>query len=123
MGIRLANDELDQDGVERPAELPSPVEILQTLIRFNTTNPPGEEAASIMYIRQQLEDAGIETRICALDPARPNLLARMKGSGEAPPLLLYGHVDVVGVDKQAWSRDPFGGEIHDGFVWGGARLI
>ncbi|MGE6226483.1 M20/M25/M40 family metallo-hydrolase [Paenibacillus chitinolyticus] len=122
MGIRLNNDELDQDRVGRPAELPSPVEILQALIRFNTTNPPGEEAACIMYIRQLLEDAGIETRICALDPARPNLLARIKGSGDAPPLLLYGHVDVVGTDKQAWSRDPFGGDIHDGFVWGRGAL-
>lgn len=88
MGIRLDNDELDQDGVKRPEELPSPVEILQALIRFNTTNPPGEEAACIMYIRQLLEDTVIETRTCSLDPARPNLLARIKGSGEAPPLLL-----------------------------------
>ncbi|MFS0838671.1 M20/M25/M40 family metallo-hydrolase [Paenibacillus sp. 1P03SA] len=122
MGIRLANDELEQEGVERGTELPSPVEILQALIRFNTTNPPGEESACILYIRQLLEDAGIETRICALDPARPNLLARIKGSGEAPPLLLYGHVDVVGTGKQAWSRDPFGGDIADGFVWGRGAL-
>ncbi|RJX41190.1 M20/M25/M40 family metallo-hydrolase [Paenibacillus pinisoli] len=104
------------------ALLPSPVEILQKLIGFNTTNPPGEEAACIMYIRELLEDAGIPTRIEALDPERPNLLARLKGSGEAPPLLLYGHVDVVGVDKQVWSRDPFGGEIHDDFVWGRGAL-
>ncbi|EFU40625.1 peptidase M20 [Paenibacillus vortex V453] len=121
MGARLVNDELKQDGARRGSELPSPVEILQALIRFNTTNPPGEEAACIMYIRQLLEDAGIETQIEALDPARPNLLARMKGSGEAPPLLLYGHVDVVGVDKQVWSREPFGGEIEGGFVWGAGR--
>lgn len=122
MSIRLVNDELGDDGVERCIELPSPVEILQALIRFNTSNPPGNEAACIMYIRQLLEDAGIETRIEALDPARPNLLARIMGSGEAPPLLLYGHVDVVGVDMQAWSRDPFGGDIQDGFVWGRGAL-
>lgn len=120
--MRLAHDELEQDELRRSKELPSPIEILQTLIRFNTTNPPGEEAACIMYIRQLLEDAGIETVIESLDPARPNLLARLKGNEDAPPLLLYGHVDVVGVDKQAWSRDPFGGEIHDGFVWGRGAL-
>ncbi|REK76185.1 M20/M25/M40 family metallo-hydrolase [Paenibacillus paeoniae] len=117
-----AHECLEQDVGDGNASLPSPVEILQKLIRYNTTNPPGEEAACIMYIRQLLEGAGIETRIEALDPGRPNLLARLKGSGEAPPLLLYGHVDVVGVDKQVWSRDPFGGEIHDGFVWGRGSL-
>ncbi|GGG69844.1 M20/M25/M40 family metallo-hydrolase [Paenibacillus radicis (ex Gao et al. 2016)] len=122
MAMQLAHDELEQDGTRSSTVLPSPVGILQTLIRFNTTNPPGEEAACILYIRQLLEDAGMETVIESLDPARPNLLARMKGSGEAPPLLLYGHVDVVGVDKQAWSRDPFGGDIHDGFVWGRGAL-
>lgn len=122
MGIGLVKDRLEHDGAQRNGKLPSPVEILQALIRFNTTNPPGEEAACIMFIRQLLEGAGIETQIAALDPARPNLLARIKGSGEAPPLLLYGHVDVVGVDKQAWSRDPFGGDVHDGFVWGRGAL-
>lgn len=122
MGIRLASDDVEQDEAQHALGLPSPVEILQALIRFNTTNPPGEEAACIMYIRQLLEDAGVVTQICALDPARPNLLARIKGSGEAPPLLLYGHVDVVGTDKQVWSRDPFGGEIEDGFVWGRGAL-
>ncbi|SYX84035.1 M20 family metallopeptidase [Paenibacillus alvei] len=122
MDSLLAIHELEQDGARRGVELPSSVEMLQSLIRFNTTNPPGEEAACIMYIRQLLEDAGIETRIEALDSARPNLLAKLKGSGEAPPLLLYGHVDVVGIDKQAWSRDPFGGDIHEGFIWGRGAL-
>ncbi len=122
MGIRLVNDKLEQDQVKHSAALPSSVEILQELIRFNTTNPPGEEAACMMYIRQLLENVGIETRIEALNPARPNLLSRIKGSGGAPPLLLYGHVDVVGVELQDWSRDPFGGDIHDGFVWGRGAL-
>ncbi|MBP2000043.1 acetylornithine deacetylase/succinyl-diaminopimelate desuccinylase-like protein [Paenibacillus shirakamiensis] len=103
-------------------ETPSPAEILQALIRFITTNPPGEEAACIMYIRQLLEDAGIEAQICALDPARPNLLARLKGNSDEAPLLLYGHIDVVGVDKQAWSCDPFGGVMKDGFIWGRGAL-
>lgn len=124
MGYRLANDLFNRDADVGSyfSSFPTPVEILQALIRFNTTNPPGEEAACIMYIRELLEDAGIPTRIESLDPDRPNLLARLKGSGAAPPLLLYGHVDVVGVDKQAWSRDPFGGEIHDDFVWGRGSL-
>ncbi|WP_332262451.1 M20/M25/M40 family metallo-hydrolase [Paenibacillus sp. GSMTC-2017] len=100
----------------------SPVTILQELIRFNTTNPPGDEAACIAYIEKLLVQAGIETTIVAKEAGRPNLIAKIKGNGTAPPLLLYGHIDVVGVDKQVWSHDPFGGEIHDGYVWGRGSL-
>ncbi|GKU77865.1 M20/M25/M40 family metallo-hydrolase [Paenibacillus sp. L3-i20] len=100
----------------------SPATILQHLIRFNTTNPPGDEADCIAYIEELLHQAGIETTIVAKENDRPNLIARIKGSGAAPPLLLYGHVDVVGVDKQVWSHDPFGGEIHDGYIWGRGSL-
>jgi len=100
----------------------SPEIILQQLIRFNTTNPPGNEAACVQFIQELLHQAGIETTIVAEVEDRPNLIARLKGCGEAPPLLMYGHVDVVGIEKQVWSHDPFGGEIHDGYVWGRGSL-
>lgn len=100
----------------------SPEKILQQLIRFNTTNPPGNEVACVQFIQELLHRAGIETTIVAEVADRPNLIARLKGRGDAPPLLMYGHVDVVGIEKQAWSRDPFGGEIHDGCVWGRGSL-
>ena len=61
-----------------------PAELLQRLIRFDTTNPPGNEAACITYIRSLLAEAGIEARIIARDEARPNLVARLAGRGEAP---------------------------------------
>ena len=67
-----------------------PVEILQRLIQFNTTNPPGNEAACITYIRDLLNDAGIESTLLAKDPNRPNLIARLPGDGKAPPLLMDG---------------------------------
>ncbi len=95
-----------------------PVELLQSLIRFDTTNPPGNEAECIAYIDKLLTDAGFETVTVAKDPGRPNLIARLMGRGEAPPLLLYGHVDVVTTAGQRWTRPPFGGEVADGFVWG-----
>jgi acetylornithine deacetylase/succinyl-diaminopimelate desuccinylase-like protein len=97
---------------ERPAEL------LQRLIRFDTTNPPGNEGECIAFIEGLVRDAGIESSIHARDPGRPNLVARMPGRGAAPPLLLYGHVDVVTTAGQEWQHDPFGAEVHDGFVWG-----
>ncbi len=99
-----------------------PAELLQRLIRFDTTNPPGNEAACIAWIREVCEGAGLETRILAKDPARPNLIARVPGRGEAPPLLLQGHVDVVTTAGQEWTRDPFGGELVDGEIWGRGAL-
>jgi acetylornithine deacetylase/succinyl-diaminopimelate desuccinylase-like protein len=48
--------------------------------------------------------------------------ARWKGTGAAPPLLLHAHLDVVPVERSYWTRDPFGGEIHDGYLWGRGAL-
>ena len=101
---------------ERPAEL------LQQLLRFDTTNPPGNEAACVRHIADLLTAQGIESQLFARDDARPNLLARLPGAGQAPPLLLYGHVDVVTTVDQHWTHPPFSGAIADGFVWGRGTL-
>ena len=98
------------------------VDLLGDLIRFDTTNPPGNESACVAHVRRMLEEAGVETRIVAKDDARPNLIARVRGAGEAPPLLLYGHVDVVTTSGQDWTHPPFGGELVDGWVWGRGAL-
>ncbi len=99
-----------------------PVELLQNLLRFNTTNPPGHELACVQYINTLMQDAGIETMIVAKDDQRPNLIARLEGRGEAPPLLLQGHIDVVTTASQDWEVEPFAGEIRDGFIWGRGTL-
>jgi acetylornithine deacetylase/succinyl-diaminopimelate desuccinylase-like protein len=106
----------DQTIYERPAEL------LQNLIRFDTTNPPGNEAQCVRYINSLLTNAGFETSILAKDSNRPNLIARLKGQGIAPPLLLYGHVDVVSTANQNWTHPPFEGKVVDGYVWGRGAL-
>jgi len=98
------------------------VDLLGDLIRFDTTNPPGNESACVAHVQRMLEEAGVETRIVAKDDARPNLIARVRGAGEAPPLLLYGHVDVVTTSGQDWTHPPFGGELVDGWVWGRGAL-
>jgi acetylornithine deacetylase/succinyl-diaminopimelate desuccinylase-like protein len=100
----------------------TPVELLQRLIRFDTTNPPGNEAECIEFVRGLLEDAGCETEVYAKEPGRPNLVTRLRGTGSAAPLLLYGHVDVVTTAGQQWSRAPFGGELVEGYVWGRGAL-
>ncbi len=100
----------------------SPGELLQTLIRFDTTNPPGNEAECIQYIDGLLTEAGLETTLLAKTANRPNLIARLKGQSTAPPLLLYGHVDVVTTTNQNWTHPPFEGKILDGWVWGRGAL-
>jgi acetylornithine deacetylase/succinyl-diaminopimelate desuccinylase-like protein len=99
-----------------------PGELLQDLIRFNTTNPPGNEAACVGYIKSLLRGTGFETTILAQDANRPNLICRLKGRGAAPPLLLYGHVDVVTTANQKWAHPPFEGKSEDGYIWGRGAL-
>jgi acetylornithine deacetylase/succinyl-diaminopimelate desuccinylase-like protein len=99
-----------------------PVEILQNLIRFDTTNPPGNEAECVAYINSLLKDAGFETTILSRTPNRTNLITRLKGQGSAPPFMLYGHVDVVTTAGQAWTHPPFEAKLADGFVWGRGAL-
>ena len=100
----------------------NPVEILQTLIRFDTTNPPGNETQVMNWARDLLAEAGIESQILAREPHRGNLIARIKGEGNAPPLLLQGHVDVVTTEGQDWQHPPFGAELIDGYIWGRGAL-
>jgi len=101
---------------------PNPVTILQKLLQFDTTNPPGNERACIEYIRSLLSEAGIASEIYAKTPERPNLVARLKGQGQSAPLLLYGHVDVVTTEKQNWTHPPFSGALVDGYIWGRGAL-
>jgi acetylornithine deacetylase/succinyl-diaminopimelate desuccinylase-like protein len=99
-----------------------PVELLQRLIRFDTTNPPGNEQGCIAYLASLLGEAGLGCQTFARDPERPNLIARLPGRGEAPPLLFYGHVDVVTTAHQCWTVPPFEGRLVDGTVWGRGAL-
>ncbi len=99
-----------------------PAELLQQLIRFNTTNPPGDEAQCIAYINTLLTDAGFETQLLSIDEKRPNLVTRLKGRGDAPPLLLQGHIDVVTTANQSWKHNPFEGQRIDDYIWGRGTL-
>ena len=99
-----------------------PAELLRRLVRFDTTNPPGNERACVEFICDVLAAQGIASELLARDPERPNLIARLHGRGDAPPLLLQGHVDVVPVAGQQWTHAPFAAEIHDGCIWGRGTL-
>jgi acetylornithine deacetylase/succinyl-diaminopimelate desuccinylase-like protein len=96
--------------------------MLQRLVRFDTTSPPGNEAPCIHYIDEILTGAGFDTTILSSDEAHPNLVTRLPGRGDAPPLLMYGHVDVVTTNGQPWTQPPFEGRVVDGYVWGRGTL-
>ncbi len=100
----------------------SSTELLQNLIRFDTTNPPGNETECCKYIGSVLETAGIESTILANNPLKGNLVARIAGEGTAPPFLMYGHVDVVTTVGQQWQHPPFEGKFIDGAIWGRGAL-
>src|SRR5438552_8072341 len=96
-------------------------EVLQELIRLDTTNPPGNETRAAEFLREYLGDNGVESELFARVPERANLVARIRG-GNGPRVLLLSHTDVVLADPAEWQADPFGGELRDGEVWGRGAL-
>jgi acetylornithine deacetylase/succinyl-diaminopimelate desuccinylase-like protein len=96
--------------------------LLQELIRFDTTNPPGNEEACVAHIEALLHGNGIETERYEKARGRANLVARHRGTKDCPPLMLYGHVDVVTTVGQTWTHPAFGGELHDDAIWGRGAL-
>ena len=92
------------------------------MLRFDTTNPPGNEAPLADMLRAHLDDAGLKTSIEIGPGGRANLIGRIEGPSDRPALVLLSHLDVVGVEADRWTRDPFGGEIDAGAVWGRGAL-
>ena len=87
------------------------------ILRLDTQNPPGNEVLVVDYLKSVLQEAGIETRVFALDPKRPNLVARLRGSGAKRPLLVMGHTDVVTVDATKWKHPPFSATREGGYIY------
>jgi len=99
------------------------VELLQQLIRNACVNDgtagSGNERRSADTVRSALEGPGLDIEEYEPSPGRTSITARITGSDPgAPSLMLMGHLDVVPADGDAWRHDPFGGELHDGEVWG-----
>ena len=94
------------------------VEHLAALVKIDTSNPPGNEIRAAEYIKGVLEREGIASEIFESAPGRASIVARLAGSGKKKPLLLMGHLDVVGVEREHWTVDPFGAEIKDGYLYG-----
>ncbi|MEP6992721.1 MAG: M20/M25/M40 family metallo-hydrolase [bacterium] len=91
---------------------------LRTMIRMNTVNPPGDEMQVARFLERTLKEAGIETHLFEPAPGRAAFVARLKGNGSSRPVMLMGHMDVVGVERAHWSVDPFAAEVKDGYLYG-----
>lgn len=97
---------------------PEIFDVYSNLIKLDTSSPPGNETKAAEYIKKVLEKEGIPATIYELNPGRGNVLARLKGNGSKKPLLLMGHLDVVGVQREKWTVDPFSAIRKDGYVYG-----
>ncbi len=98
------------------------VQHLVDLVRIDTSNPPGNETRVVDYLERALADDGIPSQRYALEPERANLVARRRGNGTKRPILLMGHTDVVGVQREKWFADPFSGQRENGFIYGRGTL-
>jgi acetylornithine deacetylase/succinyl-diaminopimelate desuccinylase-like protein len=94
------------------------MEHFQAVLRFDTSDPPGNERPAAEYLKQVLEREGIATKVFELEPNRLNIVARLKGSGKKRPLLLMGHTDTVNVDPAKWTFPPFSATRNGGYVYG-----
>jgi acetylornithine deacetylase/succinyl-diaminopimelate desuccinylase-like protein len=104
---------------ERDTELTEHAfDVCQRLLRIDTTNPPGNELPAAELLADELSAAGLEPVVLESNPGRGNVVARLRGTGELAPLLLTAHLDVVEAEPSAWDHPPFGGEVHDGCLWG-----
>jgi acetylornithine deacetylase/succinyl-diaminopimelate desuccinylase-like protein len=95
---------------------------LVDVVRINTSNPPGNETVAANYLKAALAAEGIESNLYALDPDRANLVARINGNGSKRPILIMGHTDVVGVQADKWTEDPFGAVSKGGYIYGRGTL-
>lgn len=94
------------------------IKTIQDYVRIDTSNPPGDVTKAADFLMAIFQREGIPARRFESGPGRSIVLARLKGTGTAKPILLMHHMDVVPTDPSRWQHQPFGGEIADGKIWG-----
>lgn len=93
--------------------------LLAEVIRIDTSNPPGEEGKLAEFLAQKFRPLGFEIDIIPTpERGKAHFIARLRGDGSKKPILLAAHADVVGVEREKWSVDPFAGVMKDGYVFG-----
>ena len=114
-----------QSGSQNAFDLPGlesqAISWLQSLIRINTSNPPGSDAAAAKYLQGVLKNEGIDSEIFESAPGRDFIVARLSATALPNPsraLLLVGHLDTAPADASKWNADPFGGVIQGSYLYG-----
>ena len=105
--------QIDWDGVNAET-----TRRLAEYVRIDTSNPPGNESRGVEWLKQILQAEGIPFQTGESAPGRGSIAARLKGTGNEPALVLLSHIDVVPVNREFWTVDPFAAGIHDGYLWG-----
>ncbi|HEY0971704.1 MAG TPA: M20/M25/M40 family metallo-hydrolase [Gemmatimonadales bacterium] len=106
-----------RDGHDAAVEAET-VALLQRLIAFRTVNPPGDELAAARFVAGTLGAEGIPAEVIETAPGRGCVVGRLAGDGSARPVLLLAHLDVVDVEAESWTCDPFAGVVRDGYLYG-----
>jgi acetylornithine deacetylase/succinyl-diaminopimelate desuccinylase-like protein len=94
------------------------VATLKDFVRMQTFSPPGNETQAATFFRDILHQEGIDSIILEKEAGRGNLVARIKGNGKKRPIILMGHLDTVGVEREKWTVDPFAAVEKDGYLYG-----
>jgi acetylornithine deacetylase/succinyl-diaminopimelate desuccinylase-like protein len=118
LSVLVARDALAQAAPDWQATEAEALRTIQAYVRINTSNPPGDVTRAADFLSSLLEREGIAVKRYESGPGRSIVVARLKGTGTAKPLLLLHHMDVVPTDPARWKHDPFGAEIADGRIWG-----
>ena len=108
-----------RDPLAREAE-----EALIAYLRIDTTNPPGNETAGAIFLRDYLVKAGVAARLIGENPSRQGVYARLEANPKSndKALILLSHIDVVPADASAWTQPPFSGARSGGYIWGRGAL-
>lgn len=99
--------------------------IMAGYFRIDTSNPPGNELAGALYLKDVLDREGFEVQVldtAELGAGRANIYARLRGNGSKKAIALVHHMDVVPATPSFWTVPPFSGEIRDGYLWGRGAL-
>jgi acetylornithine deacetylase/succinyl-diaminopimelate desuccinylase-like protein len=94
------------------------VRLLGSYLKIDTTNPPGQELKTALFLKELLEKEGVPVVVDEFAPGRANLLATLKGSGAKRAVVLAGHMDVVPAEASRWTVPPFSGEVRGGLLYG-----
>ncbi len=101
------------------APLPDVAKLLIDVLKLNTSNPQGNEDLIAQFLAPVFKKAGFEVDIIETpQKGKSHFIARLRGNGTKKPILLAAHADVVGVEREKWSVDPFAGVVKDGYIIG-----